>query len=496
MHTKKILISLLVILGFTLPALAQREMSYPMLLKHSRQARVYYNYIVIPNKNTQKNEVLITFKIENDFLIFKRDVNVDSDNYTPGNRKFKANVNINVEVFKSDSSRVNKMRDGTEMIFKKSERKDHRDRRRDEHQKPGEQASQFSGKESIERAYWRGTAIADTYEETKSHKEYLQGAIKLNLKPGFYRAALQLSQTDNGGNAHHAFEMIHVPDYNQKDASQIIMLDRVKNFSDNAKLPLLNFGRNVYYGKDFGILFRLPENADPSNYKVEVYNLGTNSEDTSAKKVVFSKEIEADHVAKNVRLQPDTTKKDLYLDLKKGSSPFNFAFANIPNSRFANDTYRIKVLDTKTNKVLAFRNFQSRWLNMPTSLLNLHVAIHMLRFMVSKKELKKLESGSYKEREKKFKEFWKKRDPTPKTQYNELMAEYYRRIDYAWEHFSTLNKPGYDTDIGKVYIKMGPPDSVERRYPPGQPGIIIWKYGKRKFIFQATSGFGDYELVK
>jgi len=492
MHKNKILISFLLVFGLTVPALAQRQMTYPMLVKHSRQPRVYYDYLVIPKNNSNQNTVFVTFKIENDYLTFKKDVADNGDQYTRDNHSFQARININLEVFKGDSTIIKRMENRPEQVLaqKGRDRRDERKRREEENN------FKIAGKESIARSYWRGTAKANTYEETQSHKEYTQGVIKVNLKPGYYRTILQLSQPDNGGDTHSSMLMIHVPNYTKSDASSIIMLNHVTKFGISSKLPVLNFGHNVYYGKDFGILFRVPQNITPNEYKVFIHNLGTNPKDTSSSKIAYSSTIGANDIAKGVVLNPDTSSDQIYLKVNKGNSPFSYAYATIPNHKFGNDTYRIVVRNTKTNKILTSRYFQSRWLNMPTSLLNLDVAIKMLRFIVKKQELKKIDSGSNQEREKKFKAFWKKRDPTPNTQYNELMAEYYRRIDYAWEHFTTLNKPGYDTDIGKVYIKMGPPDSIERRYPANEPAIIIWKYGKRKFIFQATSGFGDYELVK
>nr|WP_240894623.1 GWxTD domain-containing protein [Fodinibius halophilus] len=119
----------------------------------------------------------------------------------------------------------------------------------------------------------------------------------------------------------------------------------------------------------------------------------------------------------------------------------------------------------------------------------------MLHYIVDDKTLDRLSSGSNEEREQKFREFWEKRDPTPETDYNELMAEYYRRIDYAYDKFSTQNKLGHKSDRGNVYIKFGPPKNTKRKFPTNGPTTEIWTYPSTKFVFQATTGFGDFKLV-
>ena len=132
---------------------------------------------------------------------------------------------------------------------------------------------------------------------------------------------------------------------------------------------------------------------------------------------------------------------------------------------------------------------------MPTSLYNIDVAVDMLRFILPENERRELASGSAADKERKFRQFWAERDPTPETEFNELMAEYYRRIDYAYKNFSSLQVPGYDTDQGQTYILYGPPLSVERRLPPNSPAREVWEYPGRTLIFEATTGFGDFKLI-
>jgi GWxTD domain-containing protein len=71
------------------------------------------------------------------------------------------------------------------------------------------------------------------------------------------------------------------------------------------------------------------------------------------------------------------------------------------------------------------------------------------------------------EREQFIYEFWRRRDPDPDTDENEYKEEYYERIAYANEHFSS-GKPGWMTDRGRIYIKFGKPNELET-HPTGGP---------------------------
>ena len=55
------------------------------------------------------------------------------------------------------------------------------------------------------------------------------------------------------------------------------------------------------------------------------------------------------------------------------------------------------------------------------------------------------------EREQFIEQFWFIRDPDPDTDVNEYREEYYQRIAYANEHY-TSGIPGWKTDRGRIYI--------------------------------------------
>ena len=56
--------------------------------------------------------------------------------------------------------------------------------------------------------------------------------------------------------------------------------------------------------------------------------------------------------------------------------------------------------------------------------------------------------------------FWRRRDPTPETPENEYRTEHYRRLAYVNKFFGS-GRPGFRTDMGRMYILLGPPDMID-----------------------------------
>jgi len=71
------------------------------------------------------------------------------------------------------------------------------------------------------------------------------------------------------------------------------------------------------------------------------------------------------------------------------------------------------------------------------------------------KEFKALQTDE--ERDKYIELFWAKRDPTPGTQENEFKVEWYKRFAYVEETFKSGPQRGVKSDMGRVYMLLGPP---------------------------------------
>jgi len=116
------------------------------------------------------------------------------------------------------------------------------------------------------------------------------------------------------------------------------------------------------------------------------------------------------------------------------------------------------------------------------------------------------------ERGKFMENFWKKRDPDPKTPENEFKLEYYRRIALANKFFGASGIRGWRTDRGKIFILLGPPNEIQRDMSPSQMGFSafhgtkeVWNYWglsnprlpyNMEFAFVDKLGMGNYVLER
>ncbi len=115
-----------------------------------------------------------------------------------------------------------------------------------------------------------------------------------------------------------------------------------------------------------------------------------------------------------------------------------------------------------------------------------------------KSKFKELKTSEQKQRF--LTDFWKKKDTNPTTPENEFMNEYMRRLDYVAKHFKTRRHAGFMTDMGRVYLTYGPPDTIDR-YPNNisTKPYELWYYhnieGGVVFVFVDMLGIGEYDLV-
>jgi GWxTD domain-containing protein len=101
------------------------------------------------------------------------------------------------------------------------------------------------------------------------------------------------------------------------------------------------------------------------------------------------------------------------------------------------------------------------WTSDPTGQSDL---VHLLLDSQSEETFTQLEPG---EREKFFQDYWKARDPTPGTAENEALAEFLKRMEFANRSFSRIGQlKGMFTDMGRVYIRYGPPDEILKQVLP------------------------------
>lgn len=139
------------------------------------------------------------------------------------------------------------------------------------------------------------------------------------------------------------------------------------------------------------------------------------------------------------------------------------------------------------------------WRDMPLSLRDPEMAAVVMRHVLTEEEISELGRLDAPEKEQWIRYWWRKRDPDPRTRYNEHMAEYFRRADVAYYRYQMLGVPnGATTDRGKVYMLYGEPDDVRRSLAaPGQTEEV-WTYTtlNMTFHFTDTQRNGNLKLTR
>lgn len=78
--------------------------------------------------------------------------------------------------------------------------------------------------------------------------------------------------------------------------------------------------------------------------------------------------------------------------------------------------------------------------------------------------------------------FWQRRDPDPSTPENEFRNRFEQRVLESQRKFAFTTTPGWKTDMGKIYILVGPPDEINSDFAPqSSRGTMIWVYRKPPF---------------
>lgn len=142
------------------------------------------------------------------------------------------------------------------------------------------------------------------------------------------------------------------------------------------------------------------------------------------------------------------------------------------------------------------RSFVVRWRGMPVSITDLNLAIDQLEYVADREVIDEIRKAPTEKKKTLFQEFWNKKDPSPNTDRNELMEEYYSRVAYANKHFGHYID-GWKTDMGMVYCIFGSPSNIERHpFDIDSKPYEVWTYYEisREFIFVDVTGFGDYRL--
>lgn len=166
----------------------------------------------------------------------------------------------------------------------------------------------------------------------------------------------------------------------------------------------------------------------------------------------------------------------------------------------AEGLYQVSIsAEMGASRFTADKEFQVLWFEKPHYLYKPDLAVRPLVYLLEESEFKKVRNLALDKMTAWLKSYWEKRDPSVATIYNELLFEYYSRVDEAIRRFSTRFKEGWETDRGKIFVLYGEPKRIENEvYALQDSPSITWYYDEENlvFVFTDPDRDGDFQLIE
>ena len=177
----------------------------------------------------------------------------------------------------------------------------------------------------------------------------------------------------------------------------------------------------------------------------------------------------------------------------RGGLPVESQFIKLRPDSMALGELRL-VVGTKPDQktVSAVVSFSAAWL-----VTNFDEMISMLKWFGHEPEVNKLKHAEPDQRAQAWLTFWKETDPVPGTPENEALNAYFGRVAVTAQLFRDEGVPGWRTERGEVYIRLGEPDDVFDTNGLTQTRVIRWTYQSLRLTlyFRDDSGFNRYRLT-
>jgi GWxTD domain-containing protein len=358
-----------------------------------------------------------------------------------------------------------------------------------------------SNKISVARQIVHKELFATAMPNQQSQKKFLQGIFSFTLSPGRYTIVTEVNDVESTRKYFDDKRTITLEDELSHSLflSDVIFAETVTKRDSLAKLVPLNYGGDVPFSYTFDVYVEL-RSMVPLDSLRGSYQLWKQDSEIEQPTIIINDTDIVNKIllAKSLAIRNDESEYSYYVS----NSPFKNKYLialPIRGDTLEQGTYELRIaICSGPDSVSLKKQFHIRWASMPMSLRLLERAIMSLKYIMEEKEFRKLKNASRGERKKRFDEFWKAKDPTPKTAYNEAMAEFYRRVDYAVANFGTMRElDGFETDRGKAYILYGPPTKIDRILAPGAPPQETWFYSNlnKKLIFLDETGKGDFKFT-
>lgn len=335
----------------------------------------------------------------------------------------------------------------------------------------------------ITRAIKEKNIQVSEYDQTISTSIFSEGSLKLELNQGSY-SITEIFYDYKSSKEYKFPEKIISIDSINKFLSPLIVDGQTFSCDNMESYVLSNYGGKLPF--------------DENDYTF-IFPISKNKSDSLSVAIIQDKDTTFNGVLKNpVRYvySPTECGGKIILDNKSSEGGYNLFKLEGVSTKIREGDFSIKVSENKSESK-TFK-FVCKWINKPRSLRDPETAIKALKFVEKDSVINALLDADKEDYQKELAEYWKKIDPTPLTEFNPLMQEYYFRVDYASNNFGTVEGTnGANTDRGKIYIRFGKPAEIVRA--SDEHGYIVetWTYTntQRKFVFVDKKGTGDFSLI-
>jgi len=339
---------------------------------------------------------------------------------------------------------------------------------------------------SIQREFDEKTVRVKSYEITKSIKDYVEGVIQIT----FFKKAKKILPTFSDVFSEREFKgkLIEINNFKNNTIflTPIVVKKRIYHCKDLDNYELANFGGDFPFSENkYKILLPIND-LETDELFVRIKSRG---------KTIINKSINNSF---NGKLDFKDCEGKIILNIEDTDNAYQFFILDNFDKKLVEDPIKIQVSTSSDFSNSHTFSKRIRWFNKPLSLRNTEQAIKYLKYIEKKSVINNMLDHDSFQYAKLLHKYWKKFDPTPNTAYNPIMKEYYERIDYAMKNFMPISrKNGANTDRGKIYIKYGKPNKIERTSNTYGQVTVIWIYNKvrKRFVFIDKYGIGDFSLA-
>ena len=119
-----------------------------------------------------------------------------------------------------------------------------------------------------------------------------------------------------------------------------------------------------------------------------------------------------------------------------------------------------------------------------------------MRYIMDGKAWQALKNAPPGEQMKLFNAFWQARQPGLRQEENQLLAEFYLRVEETMSRFTWAGVEGWKTDRGRTWIVFGEPDGIQREQRSNSE-YEIWTYNEsgQQFVFVNSNNTEDFRLI-